>query len=99
MFCGESTHLLRELLLALEDNNRIGVGWNNSVRAMCKLLDGGHNFDVKFALDAPVGPDGPLSESNASAYREFERLERFREWGRMNIETGGHEKFPPKNLW
>lgn len=95
----EATHLLRELLLALEDNNRSGVRWGDSVRAMCKLLDGGYGFDVKFALDPPIGPDDPLSESNAAAYREFERLERFRQWGKVSIKTGGHERFPPEDLW
>jgi hypothetical protein len=94
----EAVSLLHVLLLTLEDNNQIGLRWDDSVRAMCKLLNGDYGFDIKFALDAPIGPDEALTTANAKDYREFKRLKRLRQWGQENIMSGGSERFPPGDL-
>lgn len=49
-----ATHQLRIYLLALEDSYQIGIGWKDSVRAMCKILDGGYGFEIMLTLNIPI---------------------------------------------
>lgn len=91
--------LLHVLLLSLEDTEQIGVTRNDGIQAMCKLLEGGYGFDIKFALDPLIGPVGPLTDANNKSYRDFERKKRFRKWGTEQIFSKTREVLPPKELW
>ena len=65
---------------------------------MCRLLDGGYGFDVKFALDPPMGPDGSPTDANTEAYREYERVNRYRKWGKDQMFKKDRELVPPDEL-
>lgn len=96
----DAVGILRTIFLALEDNPRIGVGWDARVQAVCSLWDGGgHGFAIKFALDPIIGPDGPLTDINATDYRDFERQKRFRQWAKDQMSSGERETLPPRELW
>lgn len=97
----DSVSLLNMLLRALEDNDLIGVGWDESVQAVCKLLNGGYGqgFNVKFAVAPLIGPDKPLTDANAKAYRDLERQKQFRQWGKEQIFSSTREVLPPIELW
>jgi len=97
----DAVSLLNMLLLALEDNGLIGIGWDDRVQAVCKLLDGGYGqgFNVQFAVAPLIGPDKPLTDANAKAYRDLERQKRFRQWGKEQIFSSTREVLPPIELW
>lgn len=97
----DAVDLLHTLLLALEDGDLIGVGWDESVQAISKLFEGGYGqgFNVKFALDPLIGPAGPLTDVNDKDYRDLERQKRFRQWGKEQIFSAERKIFPPPELW
>lgn len=91
--------LLRSRLLALEDNDHIGVWPKDSIQAMSKILDGGYGFDIKFALAPLIGPTGPITKANAKAFADLERQKRFREWGKRQVFSRNRQVLPPPELW
>lgn len=95
----DAVRLLNTLLLSLEDNYKIGIGWNDSIRAMYQLLNGGYGFHIQFALAPLICPDGPLTDANAKDYCDFERQKRFQIWGKEQISSGRREILPPQELW
>lgn len=83
----------------VEDINKIGHDGQMLVKVMYKLLDGGYGFDAKFALDPPIGPSDPLSESNRKDWEFFATQERFRQWGKEQMFLSKREVLPPAELW
>lgn len=95
----EAVKLLKIIVLQVKDNSKDGSDGHGLIKVMYKLLDGDYGFDVKFALDPPIGPSEPFSDLNSKEWGDFEVRERFRQWGKKQIFLSNREVLPPGELW
>ena len=95
----EAVNLLTCFVSQVKDISKICHDRQRLLKVVCKLLDGGYGFDAKFALDPPIGPSAPLSDSNRKDWEFFATQERFRQWGKEQMFLSKREVLPPAELW
>ena len=94
----EATFLLLQQVLALEDAGRIGLTWKDTNKACQNLLGGKYGFDVKFALNLPLGLVNDLEDIDSRVIANINSSNKLWEWGMNSLRSGRVALFPPTEL-